>query len=158
MMQLVWGMRHLPSFSRYGGPMTTFVENVRYCVRNNILANPHPCSPLPAHAKFNLPLRENIGYDTITVMSSAVLLSSSPCESTRLHVPMHRFITAQGGDANQNAREVRETRNTRMNKLTTLLLVVGVIATLFMVTGCDPEKTGGGGLLQSYDSGTGRYN
>lgn len=42
-----------------------------------------------------------------------------------------------------------------MKKIVMLIaLVTGLVLGL---TGCDPKKTGGGGLPQSYDSSTGRY-
>lgn len=44
-----------------------------------------------------------------------------------------------------------------MKKIATLTFLVLTIITTIMLTGCDPEKVGGGGKLQPYDSSTGRY-
>lgn len=44
-----------------------------------------------------------------------------------------------------------------MKTVTTLLLMSAVITMLIALTGCDPEKPGGGGLLQPYSSSTGQY-
>ena len=38
------------------------------------------------------------------------------------------------------------------------IVVVAIVGMMSLLTGCDPEKIGGGGLLQSYDASTGRYN
>ena len=42
-----------------------------------------------------------------------------------------------------------------MKKL--IVLIVLAIGVIIGVTGCDPEKTGGGGKPQAYDSNTGKY-
>ena len=40
----------------------------------------------------------------------------------------------------------------------TKLFVIAVVgAAMLMLTGCDPEKIGGGGQLQPYSSSTGQY-
>jgi len=44
-----------------------------------------------------------------------------------------------------------------MKKFLSLLALVAVFATALLLTGCDPEKTGGGGKPQPYDSSTGQY-
>lgn len=38
------------------------------------------------------------------------------------------------------------------------LLALVTLAGLMFVMGCDGEKIGGGGLLQSFDRSTGQYN
>ena len=42
---------------------------------------------------------------------------------------------------------------------TLTLCVAGLMALagLMFITGCDPQKTGGGGLLQNYSSASGQY-
>ena len=45
-----------------------------------------------------------------------------------------------------------------INKFMRGLLALCALIGLMAVSGCDPEKVGGGGLLQSYDASTGRYN
>ena len=49
-----------------------------------------------------------------------------------------------------------------MKKMIVRKLLVGLVALcalvgLMAVSGCDPEKIGGGGLLQPYDSSNGQY-
>lgn len=37
------------------------------------------------------------------------------------------------------------------------LAIVAFAGLMLLLTGCDPEKVGGGGLMQAYDAVTGRY-
>ena len=37
------------------------------------------------------------------------------------------------------------------------IMVVALVGIMMLLTGCDPEKIGGGGLMQPYDSATGWY-
>ena len=45
----------------------------------------------------------------------------------------------------------------KARKWTLGIVALVALVGLAFVTGCDPEKTGGGGLMQSYDAGTGQY-
>ena len=44
-----------------------------------------------------------------------------------------------------------------MNKLAYGMVALVALVGAMFVTGCDPEKVGGGGLLQSYSRATGQY-
>ena len=48
-------------------------------------------------------------------------------------------------------------KNMILRKLTCGLVALCVVAGLMAVSGCDPEKIGGGGHLQSYNSFNGQY-
>lgn len=37
------------------------------------------------------------------------------------------------------------------------IVVVAIVGMISLLTGCDPEKIGGGGRMQRYDSATGWY-
>lgn len=37
------------------------------------------------------------------------------------------------------------------------MVVVAIVGMMMLLTGCDPEKIGGGGMMQPYDSATGWY-
>ena len=38
------------------------------------------------------------------------------------------------------------------------IVVVAIAGVMVLLTGCDPQKIGGGGLMQSYSALNGRYN
>ena len=38
-----------------------------------------------------------------------------------------------------------------------VIVVVAIVGMISLLTGCDPEKIGGGGRMQRYDSATGWY-
>lgn len=44
-----------------------------------------------------------------------------------------------------------------MKKALTFLALVAAFAAVTVLTGCDPEKIGGGGQLQPYNPATGQY-
>lgn len=37
------------------------------------------------------------------------------------------------------------------------IVAVAIVGMMMLTTGCDPEKIGGGGLMQAYDAATGQY-
>lgn len=44
-----------------------------------------------------------------------------------------------------------------MKKVLMFLALVATFAAMSMVTGCDPEKIGGGGHMQPYNGSNGQY-
>ena len=47
--------------------------------------------------------------------------------------------------------------NTMVRKLTLGLIALCALIGLIAVSGCDPEKIGGGGYMQPYNSANGQY-
>ena len=57
----------------------------------------------------------------------------------------------------QQAKERKMTMNKMMKKLAYGMVAFVALVGILFVAGCDPQKVGGGGLLQAYSRATGQY-
>jgi hypothetical protein len=62
-----------------------------------------------------------------------------------------------GERTEKQARRKTTMKNMIMQKLMIGLIALGTLVGLMAVSGCDPEKIGGGGHLQPYNSFNGQY-
>ena len=57
----------------------------------------------------------------------------------------------------QHVKERKMTMNKMMKKLAYGMVAFVALVGILLVSGCNPQKVGGGGLLQAYSRATGRY-